>query len=139
MASIIVTTGNEVAGYRIAEYLGIVRGIVVRSPTIAQGFLGGLKQIVGGNIESYTEACEQARKESYLRMLEYADERAPMPLSPWAMMSPSSARVRLKSWRMARRFAWSGFERCRIGRCVSAKLAWTQEDSRDTPPLGNGG
>jgi uncharacterized protein YbjQ (UPF0145 family) len=75
MASIIVTTGNDVAGYRIAEYLGIVRGIVVRSPTIAQGFLGGLKQIVGGNIESYTEACEQARKESYLRMLEHADQK----------------------------------------------------------------
>lgn len=75
MASIIVTTGNEVTGYRIAEYLGIVRGIVVRSPTIAQGFLGGLKRIIGGNIEAYTEACEQARKESYLRMLEHAEEK----------------------------------------------------------------
>lgn len=30
--SIIVTTGNEIEGYRIAEYLGIVRGLVVRSP-----------------------------------------------------------------------------------------------------------
>ena len=47
----IVTTGNEVDGYRIAEYLGIVRGIVVRSPGIAQGIMGGLKQIIGGNIE----------------------------------------------------------------------------------------
>ena len=45
----IVTTGNDVAGYSISEYLGIVRGIVVRSPSITQGFLGGLKQIVGGN------------------------------------------------------------------------------------------
>jgi len=72
---IIVTTGNDVAGHRISQYLGIVRGIVVRSPTIAQGFLGGLKRIVGGNIEAFTEACEQARKEAYLRMLEHADEK----------------------------------------------------------------
>lgn len=75
MPSIIVTTGNDVAGHRIAEYLGIVRGIVVRSPTIAQGFFGGLKRIIGGNIEAYTEACEQARKESYLRMLEHAEDK----------------------------------------------------------------
>jgi uncharacterized protein YbjQ (UPF0145 family) len=75
MPDIIVTTGNDVAGHRISEYLGIVRGIVVRSPTIAQGFFGGLKRIVGGNIESYTQACEQARKEAYIRMLEHADKK----------------------------------------------------------------
>ncbi len=49
----IVTTGNDVAGHYVAQYLGIVRGIVVRSPSITQGLLGGLKQLVGGNIESY--------------------------------------------------------------------------------------
>jgi uncharacterized protein YbjQ (UPF0145 family) len=41
----ITTTGNEVNGLAISEYLGIVRGIVVRSPTISQGLLGGLKQV----------------------------------------------------------------------------------------------
>src|SRR5688572_12115307 len=40
----IVTTGNEVSGRAVAAYLGIVRGVVVRSPGIMQGFLGGLKQ-----------------------------------------------------------------------------------------------
>ena len=75
MADLIVTTGNDVAGHRITEYLGIVRGIVVRSPTIGQGFLGGLKRIVGGNIEAYAEACEQARREAYKRMLEHARDR----------------------------------------------------------------
>ena len=57
---IIVTTGNDIAGYRISEYLGVVRGIVVRSPGIAQGFLGGLKQIVGGNIEGFTRTMTTA-------------------------------------------------------------------------------
>ena len=44
------TTGNDVDGYVVSEYLGVVRGIVVRSPNIAQGFIGGINQIFGGNI-----------------------------------------------------------------------------------------
>ena len=71
----IATTGNDVAGRQIVKYLGIVRGIVVRSPSIAQGFLGGLKQIVGGNIEAYAEVCETAREEAYQRMVEHANDR----------------------------------------------------------------
>ena len=71
----IVTTGNDVSGHVISEYLGIVRGIVVRSPSISQGLLGGLKQIVGGNIESYAKVCEAAREEAYQRMLAHAQER----------------------------------------------------------------
>jgi uncharacterized protein YbjQ (UPF0145 family) len=71
----IVTTGNEIAGRSIAGYIGIVRGIVVRSPSIAQGILGGLKQIVGGNIESYAKVCEAAREQAYERMVQHAEER----------------------------------------------------------------
>src|SRR3954452_10177367 len=70
----IVTKGNEVSGQFIVTYMGIVRGIVVRSPSIAQGLLGGLKQIVGGNIESYAEVCETAREEAFRRMVEHAEE-----------------------------------------------------------------
>jgi uncharacterized protein YbjQ (UPF0145 family) len=68
----IVTTGNEVSGREITSYLGIVRGIVVRSPTIGQGFLGGLQQIVGGNIEAYADVCEAARQEAFERMVAHA-------------------------------------------------------------------
>ena len=71
---IIVTTGNEIEGHPIHEYLGIVRGIVVRSPTPGQGLIGGLKQIVGGNIEAYVEVCEAARQEAYDRMLGHASQ-----------------------------------------------------------------
>ena len=71
----IVTTGNDVAGRLISEYLGIVRGIVVRSPSISQGLLGGLKQIVGGNIESYARVCESAREDAFQRMLLHAQSR----------------------------------------------------------------
>jgi uncharacterized protein YbjQ (UPF0145 family) len=70
----IVTTGNEVDGRPVRSYLGIVRGIVVRSPSIAQGLLGGLKQIVGGNIEQYARVCEGAREEAFERMVRHAEE-----------------------------------------------------------------
>ena len=33
---IIVTTGNEVAGYEIVKYLAIVRGIVVRATSFGK-------------------------------------------------------------------------------------------------------
>ena len=70
----LVTTGNEVSGYAIASYLGIIRGIVVRSPGIGQGIMGGLKQIVGGNIEAYSRVCEAAREEAFERMVLHAQE-----------------------------------------------------------------
>jgi uncharacterized protein YbjQ (UPF0145 family) len=71
----IVTTGNEIAGHSISSYIGIVRGIVVRSPSIAQGIMGSLKQFVGGNIESYAAVCEAARDQAYQRMVQHAQEK----------------------------------------------------------------
>jgi uncharacterized protein YbjQ (UPF0145 family) len=71
----IVTSGNDVAGYVVVEYLGLVRGIVVRAPNIKQNVLGSLKQIVGGNIEPYAALCEGAREEAFARMLRHAEER----------------------------------------------------------------
>ncbi len=70
---IIVTTANDVAGYRIVEHLGLVRGIVVRSPNIGQSVLGAFKQIVGGNISQYADVCEAARHEAYAQMLAHAE------------------------------------------------------------------
>lgn len=69
VTGVIVTTGNDVQGYRITQYLGVVRGIVVRSPTISQGLMGGLNRMLGGNIVAYAEVCETARDESFRRML----------------------------------------------------------------------
>jgi uncharacterized protein YbjQ (UPF0145 family) len=68
----VVTTTFTIDGYRIKQYLGVVRGIIVRAPTISQGFFGGLKSIVGGNIGSYTEMCEQARQQAYALLIDHA-------------------------------------------------------------------
>lgn len=70
----IVSTTFQIEGHAVEEYLGLVRGVIVRSPTIAQGIFGGLKSIVGGNIGAFTEMCEQARQHAYDRMIEHANQ-----------------------------------------------------------------
>ena len=71
---LIVTTGNEVEGYRVSEYLGIVRGIVVRSPSIGQGLVGAFKSLGGGNIDEWSRVCEAARHDAYTLMLSHAEQ-----------------------------------------------------------------
>jgi uncharacterized protein YbjQ (UPF0145 family) len=71
---LIVTTGNEVAGHQIVKYLAIVRGIIVRTPTIGQSFFGSLKSLGGGNIKEFTDVCEAARHEAYQQMLAHAKD-----------------------------------------------------------------
>ena len=67
-----VTTTCTVEGAHITQYKGMVRGIIVRSPTIGQGIAGGLKSIIGGQIGAYGTMCEQARKQAYDLMIEHA-------------------------------------------------------------------
>ncbi len=69
-----VTTTFTFEGYRIVEYKGVIRGIIVRAPTISQGIVGGLKSIIGGRIGAYTEMCEQARRQAYDLLIQHARE-----------------------------------------------------------------
>lgn len=70
----LVTTTFTIEGHRITQYKGIVRGIIVRAPTIVQGILGGLKNIIGGQIGAYTQMCEQARSQAYDLLCKHAKE-----------------------------------------------------------------
>ncbi|MEZ4450259.1 MAG: YbjQ family protein [Nannocystaceae bacterium] len=70
---IIVTTGNEIQDHKITAYLGIVRGIVVRSPSFGKTFIGAFKSLAGGNIREFTEVCEAARHEAYTEMMRNAE------------------------------------------------------------------
>jgi uncharacterized protein YbjQ (UPF0145 family) len=72
--SIFVTTGNSFEGHSVREYLGVVRGIVVRAQSIGQGIRGGLASILGGNIKAYEEVCEAARQQAFQRMVDHALE-----------------------------------------------------------------
>lgn len=65
--NIIVTGGLEIPGFQITKICGMVRGLVVRSPTITQGILGGLKSMIDGRVESYRTMCETSRNDAYFR------------------------------------------------------------------------
>lgn len=67
-----ITTGFDLPGQRIVKNVGLVRGLVVRVPTIAQGIMGGLKSIIGGQVGSFRQMCETARQEAYQEMIEHA-------------------------------------------------------------------
>ncbi len=69
---VVVSTGNEIEGHRIDRYLGVVRGIVVRSPSFGKSFVGAFRALGGGNIKEFTEVCEGARHDAFLMMLDHA-------------------------------------------------------------------
>ena len=68
----IVTTGNEIPGKKVAKVLGVVKGNTVRAKNIGRDIAAGFKNIVGGEIKSYTDLLVQAREESYNRMVNEA-------------------------------------------------------------------
>jgi len=69
-----ITTANEIAGWRIVRHVGIVRGITVRSRSIVGNIGAALQTLVGGNITLFTELCEHARGEAYELMVQHAGE-----------------------------------------------------------------
>ncbi|MFQ5531965.1 MAG: YbjQ family protein [Candidatus Nanoarchaeia archaeon] len=71
---VIVTTSMEVPGRKIAQILGIVRGSTVRARNIGRDIGAGFKNLVGGEIKTYTEMASQARDESFNRMVNQAVE-----------------------------------------------------------------
>src|SRR5271168_4657746 len=70
--SSMVTSGNELPGFRVVRNFGIVRGITVRSRSVLGNLAAGIQTIVGGNITVLTELCERAREEAYELLLLHA-------------------------------------------------------------------
>lgn len=70
----LVTTSNDLAGFRVVRHYGIVRGIIVRSRSVIGNIGAAFQQLVGGNITLYTNLCEQARNEAYELMIQHAEQ-----------------------------------------------------------------
>jgi uncharacterized protein YbjQ (UPF0145 family) len=68
-----VTTAFDLPGFRIARNYGVVRGIVVRSRSVA-GALAGWQVIFGGDISLFTSLCEKTRQDAFEVMLQHATE-----------------------------------------------------------------
>ncbi|MEJ5170376.1 MAG: YbjQ family protein [Fimbriimonadales bacterium] len=69
-----ITTADRFEGYRVVRYLGVVRGVTVRSRSMLGTLGASLQTLVGGNITLFTELCEKARAEAYELMVRHALE-----------------------------------------------------------------
>jgi uncharacterized protein YbjQ (UPF0145 family) len=72
LAREMITTANEIAGWRIVRHVGIVRGITVRSRSVIGNIGAALQTLVGGNITLLSELCEKTRHEAFTLMLAHA-------------------------------------------------------------------
>ena len=68
----LITNIEIVPGKSITEHLGMVQGNTVRAKHAGRDILAGLRNIVGGEIVSYTELLQEAREEAVERMVEQA-------------------------------------------------------------------
>lgn len=72
MKEMVITTGNEIPKKKVIEILGVVRGSTVRARNIGRDIGAGFKNLIGGEIKTYTEMTANARDEAYNRMVNQA-------------------------------------------------------------------
>lgn len=74
MKEIIVTTGEEVPGKKVVKILGVARGNTVRARNVGRDIGAALKNLIGGEIKTYTDMASHSRDEAYNRMVNSAIE-----------------------------------------------------------------
>ena len=70
----IIASADEIAGRKIVETLGLVRGNTIRARHIGKDILAGLRNIAGGEIQEYTKMMAESREQSLDRMVEEAEK-----------------------------------------------------------------
>ena len=70
----IITPAATVAGHRVVETLGLVRGNTIRARNVGKDIVAVIKNLVGGEIEEYTKMMGQAREQALARMMDQANE-----------------------------------------------------------------
>jgi uncharacterized protein YbjQ (UPF0145 family) len=68
----LVATTESVAGHRVRQTLGHCFGVTVRSRGVGGNFMAGLRSIVGGEINEYSQMLEEARRHAVDRMVQNA-------------------------------------------------------------------
>ncbi len=72
MTKIITTTSYEIPGKKISKILGVAKGNTIRARHVGRDVMAGLKNLIGGEIKSYTKMTTQAREEAFNRMVNEA-------------------------------------------------------------------
>jgi len=66
-------TINEYPGKKIVEVLGYVKGSTVQTKNVGKDIMAGFKSLVGGEIHSYSEMMNDARKVATERLIKDAE------------------------------------------------------------------
>jgi len=66
---ILITTTEMIPGKQIKEVLGVVKGNTIRARNVGVDFVAGLKNIIGGEVKTYTQMTTLARDEAFNRMV----------------------------------------------------------------------
>jgi uncharacterized protein YbjQ (UPF0145 family) len=74
MVKLIITTGESIPNKKVSEVLGVVKGNTVRARHLGVDIVAGLKNVVGGEVKTYTTMTTQSREEAYNRMINEAVE-----------------------------------------------------------------
>lgn len=69
---VLMTASNGFDGYEILEYKGMVWGISVRSKDMGQDCAMGCKQMVGGELSSYSQLGDESRQRAIEKMVQMA-------------------------------------------------------------------
>ena len=64
----IIVNTETVAGYKVVESLGAVRGSTIRAKHVGKDIMASLRNLVGGEVKEYTEMMIETRNESVRRM-----------------------------------------------------------------------
>ncbi|MYA85523.1 MAG: YbjQ family protein [Acidimicrobiaceae bacterium] len=70
----IVSTTSHIAGHRMTQTLGLVRGNTIRARHLGRDIKAIGRQIVGGEIAEYTKLLAEAREQALDRMVAEATE-----------------------------------------------------------------
>jgi len=71
----LISTMNDVPGYRVTTVMGEVFGLTVRSRNVFSQFGAGLKSVVGGELVGMTKNLQKSRQEVIDRMVQEAESR----------------------------------------------------------------
>ncbi|NGP46041.1 YbjQ family protein [Bacillaceae bacterium SIJ1] len=69
----IISTTNQLDGYRVTEYIGIASGEAIMGANIARDFLSGITDIIGGRSSAYESKLAEGRKIALEEMEEEAE------------------------------------------------------------------
>jgi len=72
MTEILTSTTEEIPGKKIVKILGVVKGNTIRARHLGRDVLAAMKNMVGGEIKSYTQMTTQSREEAFNRMVNEA-------------------------------------------------------------------